>query len=147
MKAPRVLSHLSAVMLLLPILGTVSGCETWREEKKKEEERKQVHEDMAEIRRALEPGEKVIFDFEADSYWHPTPYAAYRDHQLIIRTAKDARHLPLGVIEFGIGPLKQHLRGENAFIITQPGPIYFKMKKGVVPGFAGQVAVEIERVK
>lgn len=147
MKADSARSLILLLPLLFPMLAATPGCESWKEEKEKEEARKKEHDDMAEIRRALEPGEKVLFEFEADSYWHPTPYAAYRDHQLIIRTAKDARHLPLGVIEFGIGPLRQHLRGENAFIITQPGPIYFKMKKGVVPGFNGDIAVEIERVK
>ena len=94
----------------------------------------------------LAPGQRVVFEFNADARWHATPYLAYHGQRLRLRRAGRSRAFPPHLIQFRIGRKIGVLSKMDAFTVTHPGAIAFRFDPRATAGFQGKVGVEITRL-
>ena len=138
------------IVIALGAIVALSGCRFMEPHDHEEEEEA---EPPAETR-ALEVNESIVFEFEADGAWHPSPYVAYNRHRLRFTAVGEAAHLPYRLIEYRIGrlstmsgPLIQVLAERNTFNVTRSGVIAFRLSPAKAPDYRGGVEVEIARLR
>ncbi len=144
MKPKRAFAYI--LIALTSLLGT--SCN--RAEKKAAEERKKAlqleHKTAMENMRQLKPGETYIFKFKSDGNWHPAPLAALIGDHLRIKASGAAQMISGSMIEFQIGTSKQILSEKTDFVVSQPGPMRFRIKLKRAPDYLSEVEVEISRL-
>lgn len=112
----------------------------------REEAEAKRREDMRWDGRQIGQGEVVTFDFEGDGQWHKTPYLAFDGDKIQIIPSGMGRAVSAGAIQFRIGRSVQIINSEQAFAVTQPGPIAFRLDRAKAAGFRGVLSVEIRRL-
>jgi hypothetical protein len=97
--------------------------------------------------RPLEVGESVVFEFEANGDWIPSPYEAYHGHELRFRPVGAGLRYNPSALQFRIGRLYQIIGTQNEIIVTEPGPIAFRANVFQYPEVKGTLEVAIDRMK
>ena len=141
------------IVIALGAIVVLAACQFTERFTEPNDHEEEDEEPPAETR-ALEVNESVVFEFEPDGAWHPSPYVAYNRHRLRFTAVGEASHLPYRLIEYRIGrlstmsgPLIQVLAERNQFNVTRSGVIAFRLSPAKAPDYKGGVQVEIARLR
>ncbi len=143
MRGSRRASAVAASLIVALLATWTASCAHDKEREEAEEKRR---EDMRWNGRQIGQGEVVAFDFEGDGEWHKTPFLAFDGDKIQIVPSGMGRAVAAGAIQFRIGRSVQIINSEQAFAVTQPGPIAFRLDRRKAPGYSGTLSVEIRRI-